>query len=71
MDFEKIRETVDELADDICMEADAPASGLPENVIDWITQTFMDDYLEEGEERLPEKHDVLKGMCDYLQEECS
>ena len=71
MNFEKIRETVEDYTSGICFDANAPASHLPERVVDWITQAFMDDYLDEGEERLPDYNDVLKGMCDYLQEECS
>lgn len=70
MNFEKVRETVEDYAAGICSDVNAPASHLPERVVDWITQAFMDDYLDEGEERLPDYNDVLKGMCDYLQEDC-
>lgn len=68
---EEIRTAVEEISAGICSDANAPASHLPEKVVDWITETFISDYLEEGENRLPEVNDVLKGMCDYLQEECS
>lgn len=71
MDFEKVREAVEDYASEICSDVNAPASHLPERVVDWIAQAFIDDYLDEGEERLPDYNDVLKGMCDYLQEECS
>ena len=71
MNFEKVRETVEDYAAGICSDVNAPASHLPERVVDWIAQAFMNDYLDEGEERLPDYNDVLKGMCDYLQEECS
>lgn len=71
MNFEKIREVVEYYTARICSDVNAPASHLPERVVDWIAQAFMDDYLDEGEERLPDYNDILKGMCDYLQEECS
>ena len=62
---------VEEISAGICSDVNAPASHLPEKVVDWITETFISDYLEKGENRLPEVNDVLKGICDYLQEECS
>lgn len=71
MDFEQVREAVEDYTSGICSEVYAPASHLPERVVDWIAQAFIDDYLDEGEERLPDYNDVLKGICDYLQEECS
>ena len=71
MNFEKVREAVEDYTSGICSDVNAPASHLPERVVDWIAQAFVDDYLDEGEERLPDYNDVLKGMCDYLQEECS
>ena len=71
MNFEIVREAVEKYAAGICSDVNAPASHLPERVVDWIAQAFINDYLDEGEERLPDYNDVLKGMCDYLQEECS
>lgn len=71
MDFKKVREAVEDYTSGICSDVNAPASHLPERVVDWIAQAFIDDYLDEGDERLPDYNDVLKGMCDYLQEECS
>lgn len=68
---EEIRAAVEEISAGICSDVNAPASHLPEKVVDWITETFISDYLEKGENRLPEVNDVLKGICDYLQEECS
>lgn len=68
---EEIRTAVEEISAGICSDVNAPASHLPEKVVDWITETFISDYLEKGENRLPEVNDVLKGICDYLQEECS
>lgn len=70
-DFYRIRAVVEDLASDICVRVDAPATHLPEKVVDWIAQAFLDDYLDKGETRLPESDDVLKGMCDYLQEGCN
>lgn len=71
MNFEIVREAVEDYTSGICSDVNAPASHLPERVVDWIAQAFINDYLDEGEERLPDYDDVLKGMCDYLQEECS
>ena len=69
--IEDVYEAVDNHSRQICFECSAPASGLPEKVLDWITNAFIDDYLDENEDRLPDRYDVLKGMCDYLQENCN
>lgn len=69
--IEDVYEEVDNYSRQICFECNAPATGLPEKVLDWITNVFIDDYLDENEDRLPDKYDVLKGMCDYLQENCN
>lgn len=71
MNRDQVYEIVDGHARQICFEANAPATTLPEKVLDWITDVFIDDYLDENEDRLPDKYDVLKGMCDYLQENCN
>lgn len=67
---DEIYEAVDNHSKQICFEVNASATGLPEKVLDWITDVFMDDYLEKDEKRIPDRYDVLKGMCNYLQEEC-
>lgn len=71
MDFEKVREKVEEYTSNICSDVTAPASHLPERVVDWIAQAFIDDYLDDDEDMVPDYNAVLRGMCDYLQEECS
>lgn len=71
MNRNEIYEIVDMHSRQICFEANAPATGLPDKVLDWITDVFIDDYTDEDEDRVPDKWDVLKGMCDYLQENCN
>ena len=70
VDRNQIYEIVDGHARQICFEANAPTITLPEKVLDWITDVFIDDYLDVDEDRAPDKWDVLKGICDYLQENC-
>lgn len=70
MEFYKVREQIETFAETLCEISDAPASSLPKKVIDWITNVYIDDYLDDEEERQPEYTDFLKGVCDYLQEEC-
>ena len=69
MERQIIREEVDRLARLLCHSYSVHSICLPDKIIDWITDVFMDDYLDEGEDRLPIMDDVIKGICDYLIEE--
>lgn len=70
MDRDKIYEEIDELTRQICMRYNAGATGMPESVLDWMADRFIEDYEEEDTERMPDDCTVMKYMCDYLQENC-
>lgn len=69
MNKEQIRMEIEEIASQICMINSADATCLPEKVIDWMTNRFIEDYEDEDVERLPDDSFVMKQMCNYLQEE--
>lgn len=71
MDKDRIREEIEEQASEICCEYNADATNLPETVVDWMTDRFMDDYSdEEDTDCIPDKCDVIKYLCCYVQENC-
>ena len=69
MDRQMIYEEIDEIAREICVRYSVHSIALPDKVLDWITDVFMDDYLDTDENRLPNTEDVIKGICNYLIEE--
>lgn len=71
MDKDRIREEIEEQASVICCKYNAYATNLPETVVDWMTDRFMDDYSEEEyTDRFPDECDVIKYLCCYIQENC-
>lgn len=68
MNRENIRMEFEEQASELCMTFNAYASNIPESVIDWMTDRFIEDYEDEDAERTPDLYDTTKYILCYMQD---